>query len=252
MMKFNRVSVELDRRKILEEISFTLKPHKITVLLGRNGCGKTTLLSCITGATKYTGEILLDDRNLALIPERERARRVALLPQVLPQVPLTVRELVSMGRNLYLNLGRHLTEADREQIQCALQRTDMEQLENRLVNRLSGGERHKAYLAMALAQNTGIIVLDEPTTYLDMAAEAELEKLLVQLKTHGKKTILMVMHDLTKAVELADQILILNGGGIVFDGACETCLEQKMIEKVFHVRRGSCCREGREGVIFYR
>lgn len=252
MMKFDRVAVELDGKQILEQISFTLKPHKITGLLGRNGSGKSTLISCITGRTRYTGQILLDDRNMALLTARERASRVAVLPQTLPKVPLTVGELVSLGRNPYLDPGRHLTGEDKEQIRRALARAGLEDFTHRQVNKLSGGERQKAYLAMVLAQNTGIIVLDEPTTYLDIAAAADFEKLLVELKTKYKKTLLVVMHDLTRAAELADNLVVLDDGRTVFAGSREDCLEQGVIERTFDVRRGTCRKDGREYPIFYR
>ena len=252
MMRFDRVSVELGDKQILDQISFSLQPHKITALLGRNGCGKSTLLSCLTGTKKYTGEILLDDRNLALMTPRERAARVAVLPQVLPKVPLTVRELVSLGRNPYLDLGRHLTEADREQIDRALSWTGLEQLADKRVEVLSGGERQKAYLAMVLAQNTGIIVLDEPTTYLDMGAAADVAQLLVTLKTRHKKTILIVMHDLTGAVEFSDNLVVIRDGRIAFAGCASACVESGIIESVFEVRKGTCCKDGRECVLFYR
>lgn len=252
MLTFNNISVKLGGKMILDGVSFRLRPHKITAVIGKNGSGKSTLVSCITGGVKYTGEILYGDKNTALIPSRERAQLIAVLPQILPKTMLTVEELAQMGRVPYLDIGRRLSDNDRQQIRGALEITGMTEMSQRMVNSLSGGERQRAYLAMILAQNTRVIVLDEPTTYMDMENEADFLALAESLKVGPKKTVMLVIHDLTKAVEIADSILVLDGGRAVFFGSADDCVESGVIESTFGVKRTSYETDGIERPLYYR
>lgn len=252
MLTFNNISVNLGGRQILDGVSFCLRPHRITAVIGKNGSGKSTLVSCITGGVKYTGEILYGEKNTALIPARERAQLVAILPQLLPKTAFTVAELAQMGRAPYLDIGRRLSDIDRQQINKALEITGMTEMSQRMVNSLSGGERQRAYLAMILAQNTRVIVLDEPTTYMDMENEADFLALAESLKGMQKKTVMLVIHDLTKAVEIADNILVLDGGRAVFFGSAEACVESGVIESTFGVKRTSYEKNGIIRPLYYR
>ncbi len=252
MLAFKEICVCYKKKQVLDSLSFSLRPHRLTVVLGKNGCGKSTLVSCVTGGTPYTGEILYGDRNVALMPPRERARLIAVLPQILPKVSLTVEELVSMGRNPYLDLGRRLQKTDYEQIESAIRAVGMDGFRRCPLGCLSGGERQKAYLAMIIAQNTRIVILDEPTTYMDMENEADFLAFVKELKTVHKKTLMIVMHDLTKAVEIADDVLVIRDGGCAFFGTAKDCVESGVIEEVFHVKRSSYEKNGTARPLYYR
>lgn len=252
MLIFNNISVKLGGKMILDGVSFRLRPHKITAVIGKNGSGKSTLVSCITGGIKYTGEILYGEKNIALIPARERAQLIAVLPQILPKTMLTAEEVAQMGRVPYLDIGRRLSDNDRQQISKALETTGMTEMSQRMVNSLSGGERQRAYLAMILAQNTRVIVLDEPTTYMDMENEADFLALSESLKVKQKKTVMLVIHDLTKAVEIADNILVLDGGRAVFFGSADDCVECGVIESTFGVKKTYYEKDGVERPLYYR
>lgn len=237
MLEFQNVCVSYGKRQVLKDIHFSLAPHKITAVIGKNGCGKSTLVSCINGQVKYTGQILLSGRPLTQMSLRERAQNISILPQFLNSAPVTVEELVTMGRNPYLDLGKRITDTDRASIDRAISIMDIAHLRTKTLNRISGGERQKAYLAMVLAQNTDMIVLDEPTTYMDMSYEAEFMNQLTRLKCSHQKTILIVMHDLTSAVAAADNIALLDNGTITFFGAVQQCIQTGLIEQIFHVKR---------------
>ena len=251
MLSFRDVSVEYGKRKVLEKVSFDLVPHKITALIGKNGCGKSTLVSCVNGQVKYTGSILYSDRSVALMGRRERARLTAILPQLLGSPSLSVEELVAMGRTPYLDLGRRMTQTDRKYVEEAIACAGLEEMRKRPLLQLSGGERQKAYLAMVLAQNTRIIILDEPTTYMDMAYQAEFLRLLDTLKNRHKKTLMVVMHDLTQAVASADNIVLLHEGGVRFFGTARECVESGLIEQIFHVKKCIYEEDGQQRILYH-
>lgn len=221
---------------ILDGISLTAARGSFTAVLGKNGSGKSTLLSCLAAQRECTGKITVCGETVKALPARERAKRIALLPQVLPSPSLTVRELVSLGRNPYLSLGGRMGTADLGAIEHALSRTEMQSFAARALSTLSGGEKQRAFLAMILAQDADVLLLDEPTTYMDVHAEAEFLMLLRALADAGK-TLIVVLHDLTLAVRYADHILLLDGGKSVFCGGKKACIEAGAIEETFSVRR---------------
>lgn len=251
MIVFNDVHASYGKKEILHGIGFTLEKEKFTAVLGKNGSGKSTLVSCVGGSLKYSGKISLCGDDLALLSPVERAKRISVLPQILPDVSLTVKELVTIGRTPYLDLGKRLTHTDIEETEKAISSVGMEKFFNTPVNRLSGGERQKAYLAMTLAQNTDIMVLDEPTTYMDEHNSAEFTALLKNLKNQYGKTVMMVMHDITKAVELADNILILSDGSSAFYGTAAQCVESGVIETVFSLRKSFYEKDGEMHPMYY-
>ena len=244
MLEFDRVSVDHRGKTILKEVSFSLRPHRITVLLGRNGSGKSTLIRCVNGLQRYTGEIRLDDVSLALTPPRERARKIGILPQILPETSLTVRALAALGRNPYVDAAGRLSPEDRRMVAEALRASGMEAFADRSLRELSGGERQRAFLAMLLAQNTRILLMDEPTTYLDVDARRELRELIRTLAKKQKKTLLVVLHDLNEAIELADDVVILEEGEMRFCGDVQACLDAHALEDCFHVIRRDCLGGG--------
>ena len=237
MLEIRNLHARLSRRDILRGVDLTLTPHTLTAVVGRNGCGKSTLVGCINQTSPYTGEILFSGRNLALIPPRERASLISVLPQTLHAPHITVRELVTLGRSPYIDIAHHLTANDRDAIDRALETIGITDLSAAYVDTLSGGERQKAYLAMTLAQDTRLMVLDEPTTHMDMAYEQSFLDLLTTLRHRHKKTLLVVMHDLAQAVRHADRIAVMDSGQIIFCGTIEECLAANIFEQVFSVRR---------------
>lgn len=250
MLILRNLSVRLDETQILEDVSFTLRPHRLTALVGRNGSGKSTLLACVNQQLPYTGEIFEGEKNLALLAPRERAKTVAILPQMLPAPHISAREMVSFGRNPYLDFTGRLTEKDKQAVEAALKDANGGNLADRYVDTLSGGERQRIALAMILAQNTPIALLDEPTAHMDQSHEAAFLQRLAELKKQRKKTFLVVLHDLTLAAEYADDLIVLDGGKLVFSGTKEDCLNQEILEKTFALRRYTF-RENGENKVFF-
>ena len=237
MLKIENLSVRFGQKRVLDQVSFTLKPRRLTVLVGRNGAGKSTLLGCVNQQLPYTGTIREGDRNLARLAPRERAKTIAILPQSLPSPHITGRELVSLGRNPYLDFTGRLTEGDRQAVEEALRDADALELAERYVDTLSGGEKQRIALAMILAQNTPIALLDEPTAHMDLSCEAAFLALLQKLKQEHGRTFLLILHDLNLAVQYADELLVLDDGRLVFAGSREKCLEKEILEKTFSLKR---------------
>lgn len=250
MLKLDHLSAAYKGAEVLKNISFSLTPHTFTAVLGKNGCGKSTLVSCINQQLRYTGRITFGESDLALMPLRERTRSIAILPQVLEIPQVSVEEMVMFGRNPYLDFGRRPTDEDCAAVENAITQIGIGHLRKKMVDSLSGGERQRAYLAMVLAQQTRLIVLDEPTTYMDMENEGAFLETLTTLKKKSKKTLLVIMHNLAQAVRYADHIIVLDAGHVVFDGSREKCLDSGILEAVFHVEKHVFTENGREFVVF--
>ncbi len=237
MLKAENLSVTLGVKEILKDISFAVKPHTLTCIIGKNGSGKSTLLSALDCGVKYKGQISFCDKNLAMMPSKERAKTISLLPQTLPAVPLTCEEIIKMGRTPYLDVGQRFTERDTKAVEDAIKLTGIKHLMDKRADCISGGERQKVYLAMVLAQQTRIIAFDEPATYLDTEHRKDVYDLLRKLKTIEKKTVFAVMHDITEAMEMADNIIFLDGGKLIFFGTAEECVRSGLIEEIFKVKK---------------
>lgn len=235
MLRIKNLSARVGGRDFLRNIDLHLPVGTLTALVGRNGCGKSTLLSCIGGTKAYRGEMLLCGEELRRLPLRERARRMALLPQTLAAPHITAEELTELGRSPYVDIGRRFTAADREAVRRAMETAAVAELRDRFVDELSGGERQRAYLAMILAQETGLLLLDEPTTHMDAAFGDGFMKTLVELRRQGK-TMLVVMHDLAEAVRYADRVAVMDSGCVVFCGSTEECLAAGILERTLHVK----------------
>ena len=244
MLSLHNLSVRLDGKPILHDVSFSLRPHRLTALVGRNGSGKSTLLACVNQQIPYRGQILEGEKNLALLSPKERARTLAVLPQSLPAPHITAREMVAFGRNPYLDFTGRLTEKDKKAMADALADAQAADLADRYVDTLSGGERQRVALAMILAQNTPIALLDEPTAHMDLVFESAFLRLLTELKANRKKTFLVVLHDLNQAVRFADDLIVLDQGKVVFAGTKEDCLSQKVLENTFSLHRHTITEKG--------
>ncbi len=237
MLEIKNVSVRFGKKQVLNNVSFSLRPNRLTALVGCNGSGKSTLFGCVNQQIPYTGEIREGEKNLALIHPKERAKAIAILPQTLPSPHITARELAAFGRNPWLDFTGRLTAQDEQAVEAALRDADALDLAQRYVDTLSGGEKQRVALAMILAQNTPTVLLDEPTAHLDLGYEAAFLELLQKLKVEQSKTFLVILHDLTQAVRYADDLVVLDGGQVIFAGSREECLEREILEKTFGLRR---------------
>lgn len=224
-------------RLIVKDLSLKIPDQKITAIIGSNGCGKSTLLKAITRIIPHqSGAVILDGEPIAKENTKELAKKLAILPQTPEGASgLTVGELVSYGRFPYQKgLGR-LTKRDVEVIDWALEVTGTKAFMYQPVDALSGGQRQRVWIAMALAQDTEMIFLDEPTTYLDLAHQLEVLELLHRLNVEQKRTIVMVLHDLNQAARFADYMIALKDGQIVKAGDCEEVMQPDVLKKVFQI-----------------
>lgn len=248
MFELRHVSVGYEAAPVLRDISFTARDGQITTLVGTNGCGKTTLLKAIARQLPLQGgEILLQGCAIQDYSRREFARAAAFMPQVRNIPEITVRGLVSHGRFPYLGLSRQMTARDRSAVEQAMAAVGVQQWAQRDLRELSGGERQRVYLAMALAQGGDTILLDEPTTYLDVAAQFELLELLRKLAGQGK-TLLLVLHDLAQALQYSDRVAVFSGGELAAFDTPAQLFETRLLDRIFGV---TLCRAP-EGTYYLR
>ncbi|MGO4886337.1 ABC transporter ATP-binding protein [Anaerobacillus sp. MEB173] len=231
------ICISYGERFIVKNLSVKIPDKKVTTIIGSNGCGKSTLLKAITRIiTHQSGAVILDGENISKENTKILAKKMAILPQTPESASgLTVGELVSYGRFPYQKGFGRLTKKDLEVIEWALEVTGTADFKYRPVDALSGGQRQRVWIAMALAQETEIIFLDEPTTYLDMAHQLEVLELLQKLNVEQERTIVMVLHDLNQAARFADYIIALKDGEIVKAGSCEEVMTHDVLKKVFHI-----------------
>ncbi len=237
MIEISNVTVGyLPGNPILQDVSFSVPQGSMTTLIGPNGCGKTTLLRAAARQLPLqAGEIRMDGRLIGEYSRKAFARMAAFLPQVRVVPAISVRGLVEHGRFPYLGLSRQLRAADRDAVREAMEITGVYDWADRDLRALSGGERQRVYMAMALAQDTQVIFLDEPTTYLDLRHQFELLEMLQMLKQRGK-TILFVLHDLAHALRYSDRIVLMQAGRLVEHGTPQAILRSGKLDEVFGIR----------------
>ncbi|OXM82301.1 ABC transporter ATP-binding protein [Paenibacillus rigui] len=229
------LSLSYGATTIIDHLDLHIPQGKISILIGSNGCGKSTLLRSFARLLKpEQGTILLNGRSISQMSTKEVAKQMAVLPQgpVLPEA-LTVLQLVRLGRYPHQRLFQQWSEEDECQVTKALRMTHLESLQERAVDSLSGGQRQRAWIAMTLAQNTEVLLLDEPTTYLDMAHQVEILDLLFDLNQEEQRTIVMVLHDLNLACRYAHHIIAVHDKGVHSQGLPEEVVTKKMIRDVF-------------------
>jgi iron complex transport system ATP-binding protein len=220
---------------VVQSLSLTIAPGKVTSLVGRNGCGKSTILRALGRLQRpAAGMVLLDGKAIASQSTRDMARKLAILPQG-PTAPegLTVRALVEQGRYAYRSFLGVRSDADVHAVDQALAHTGMAAFAQRSLDTLSGGQRQRAWIAMALAQETPLLLLDEPTTFLDVAYQLELLELLRRLNQEAGRTVLMVLHDLNQAARYSDQVIAIRDGQIYASGSPASVLTPAMVRDVF-------------------
>ena len=228
------LAVRYDRRSVIDGLDLIVPPGSFTAIIGPNACGKSTLLRALAGLLPASsGSVLLDGRDIASYSAKDTARRLGLLPQgaVSPE-GITVAELVARGRYAHQRLLRQWSAADETAVRDALTMTGVTDLAKRPVDELSGGQRQRVWIAMVLAQQTPLILLDEPTTYLDIAHQIEVLNLLHGLNARGR-TIVAVLHDLNHAARYASNIVAMQAGRIVANGPPQITITAVLVAEVF-------------------
>ncbi|AJQ97547.1 Fe(3+) dicitrate ABC transporter ATP-binding protein FecE [Gynuella sunshinyii] len=229
--------VGYDAETILNGIDLTVPDGKITALLGPNGCGKSTLLKTMARLLQpRSGQVLWQGQNLHRQPSRQIARQLAMLAQT-QQIPegVKVAELVAYGRSPYTGFWGRLDQTDRDIIERVMIQTGIQELAERMVTDLSGGQRQRVWLAMTLAQDTPYLLLDEPTTYMDLNHQVELMQLLRQLNRQGR-TIVTVLHDINQACRYCDHLIVMANGAVHAQGTPTSVLTAELLEQVFSVK----------------
>nr|WP_285842930.1 ABC transporter ATP-binding protein [Metabacillus litoralis] len=222
---------------IINELDVKIPKGEITVFIGSNGCGKSTLLRSIARLLKpRNGSVLLEGNSIAKLPTKEVAKQLAILPQG-PIAPegLTVLQLVKQGRYPHQSWLKQWSKEDEDAVSNALKATGLEDLAERPVDSLSGGQRQRAWIAMTLAQQTDIILLDEPTTYLDMTHQIEILDLLFELNESENRTIVMVLHDLNLACRYAHNLVALKDKKVYAQGKPEEVITCSLVQNVFQM-----------------
>lgn len=235
VLSARQVVAGYDGRIIIDDINITLPAGKISVIIGANACGKSTLLKTMARLIRpISGEICLDGDPILKLPPKQLARQLGLLPQT-PTVPegITVSDLVARGRFPYQSFLKGCNKQDFEAIEEALNLMGIDALANRCVDELSGGQRQRVWIAMALAQQTDILLLDEPTTYLDIAYQVEILDLLTDLNKKKGTTIAMVLHDINLSARYADHLFALHKGRLAAEGPPSEIITPELIKQVF-------------------
>lgn len=238
MIKLEKLIKLYNGKMVLKGISLEIKQGGITSIIGPNGCGKSTLLKAISKNLKYEdGTIEINDENIRSITVKRLSKIMAFLPQgnITPR-DITVKQLVSFGRYPFTKLGRPLGVEDYKVIDWALEKTDMKEYSSRIVSTLSGGERQRAWIAMSLAQKPQILLLDEPTTYLDISHQFEILELIKNINLNTGITVLMVIHDVNQAARYSDEIVVIKEGEVIKHDTPNRVLCCNLMEEVFNLK----------------
>ncbi|AFZ69273.1 ABC transporter ATP-binding protein [Deinococcus peraridilitoris] len=228
------LSLRYGTRRVIEDLDLTL-PGGVTTIIGANGCGKSTLLRSLSRLLNpERGSVLLDGHDLHRLPTKVVAQKLAILPQG-PSAPegLTVEELVWFGRHPHQGMFAQRSKEDRDIVAWALDHTGMRVFATRPLENLSGGQRQRAWIAMSLAQGTSTLLLDEPTTYLDLSHQLEVLHLVRRLNEEEGKTIIMVLHDLNQAVRYSDELVAVQGGKVYAQGHPASIMNKQLLRDVF-------------------
>lgn len=232
------ITVAYEQSIVIPNLNLNIPEGKVTIVVGANGCGKSTMIKTVAGILRpKKGDILINGAKIRDQAPKEIARQMAVLPQS-PQVPegLLVKELAAYGRFPYQKPVGGLSKHDHQVIQWAMEATGIEELKDRRADSLSGGQRQRAWIAMALAQETEILILDEPTTYLDMSHQLEILTLLKELNEKNGTTIVMVIHEINHASRFADHIIGMKEGNMVFEGAPGKVITEQNLKTLYGIR----------------
>ncbi|WNS80519.1 ABC transporter ATP-binding protein [Domibacillus sp. DTU_2020_1001157_1_SI_ALB_TIR_016] len=236
-LRAEQVNIGYGAATIVEDLTVDIPAGKVTTIIGPNGCGKSTLLKTMARLlNQNSGSVYLNGADIHRLSTKEIAKQMAILPQT-PEAPagLTVYELISYGRFPHQKGFGALNAHDKEVIQWAMDVTGTADFRDREIDALSGGQRQRVWIAMALAQETDLILLDEPTTYLDLAHQLEVLELLQELNEREGRTIVMVLHDLNHAARFADYLVAMRKGSIICEGTPETVMTKENLRSVFQI-----------------
>ncbi len=233
-----KIEVAYDQTIVLNDLSLELLDNKMTTIIGANGCGKSTLLKALTRILPINqGQIIIDGQSIATMPTKTIAKKIALLPQVQEASQgIKVYDLISYGRYPHQDRLGRLKDKDIAIINWALTATNTSELADLAIDSLSGGQRQRVWIAMALAQDTDTIFLDEPTTYLDMNHQLEILQLLKSLNENEGKTIIMVLHDLNLSSRFSDQLIAMKNGQIQYQGTVTEVMSPAIIKDIFNIQ----------------
>lgn len=240
---FQNMTIGFHGKTVLEDVTLDIPRGKVVTIIGQNGCGKSSLLKTVSKAvTPRMGEVIYNDKPLKSYPPKQIAQHIAYLAQVHVSPPdIDVRTLVSYGRYPYLKLGHHLTAEDGRIIDETLRLTGLTALQHRTLRTLSGGERQRAWIAMTVCQQPEILILDEPTTYLDISYQMEVLELVRRLNREMGMTIVMVLHDLNMAARYSDMLYAIRGGRIFASGTPEEVICCETLRSVFKIEADITC-----------
>lgn len=232
------LSFSYGNNKVIDGLNLKIKEGKITTLIGANGCGKSTLFNLMTKNIKPdNGKIFLGGQNIEQMKLKDFARKTAIVHQYNTAPPdITVKKLVEFGRTPYHTMGLSPnTEEDREKVRFALEITNTEKFGDKPVSQLSGGQKQRVWIAMALAQDTKILFLDEPTTYLDIRYQLQILRLVKRLNSEFNITVIMVLHDINQSLCYSDEIVAMQNGKVLSQGVPREIITPKLIEDVYGV-----------------
>ena len=252
MIKLENISFSYNKKKeFIQDLSLEFKSGEITTILGPNGSGKSTLLHMMSTYLKpKSGKIYLGDKDLGKLKQKEIAKYISCVYQE-NEAPddITVRDLVSFGRNIYSSVKKEDKEENKRMIDFALKATGIEEIQDKKVVNLSGGQKQRAFIAMSLAQNTEVLLLDEPTTYLDIYHQIEILEVVKSLNEKYNITIVMVLHDLNQAINYSHNIVIMKNGKLIKQGKSTEVLNEQTIKDVYNVS-GYIHKEDNEEIYF--
>lgn len=252
ILQVNDVDIAINKKTIVHDMQLEIPEGKITAIIGPNGCGKSTTLKAIARILPCAkGSISFKGRDIHSFSHREFAQCLAILTQS-PVAPtdLTVQDLVEMGRFPHRSFLGRAAKDDAQHVEWALEQTNLQHLRHRLLHTLSGGERQRAWIAMALAQRPEVLLLDEPTTYLDICHQLEVMQLLDKLNKELGLTVVMVIHDLNHAIQYADYVAVIRQGRLVVSGQPKEIVTSKLLADVFRVRADEfACTNGLRALV---
>lgn len=238
MIKAKDLCFSYDKDKsFISKLNVEIEKGKITTILGPNGSGKSTLLSIFAGLNKPTsGEVSINGKSINSLKQKELAREIAIVHQQ-NTVPsdITVKELVAYGRIPHKKYFQGNNESDDEIIEWAIKRTGLENLKDKAVMGMSGGERQRAFIAMSLAQKSEILFLDEPTTYLDIYHQIEILELVKELNDEEDLTVVMVLHDINQAIKYSDNVIVMKSGQVIASGNANKVINMSLLNNVYNI-----------------